>query len=527
MIDQSYRHFHWTSSLLSALPSLAPFLTGLVVVILFGTSGEGVTPVVFAILSISGVIVATVTKHYSERYRIEEDHLVRRTGFYHTRTTLLPYDRVVSVNTTQTTFQKYLGLVTLQVQAASDSSIELRGVKQEVYQELDSQIQAFHDRRRGTVYRTFSDSKETIRGFADTGEMLHRMSFIDCLKLGLVRNIALAAIFTFLVTVYRHVSDRHHDFLGAFVERVTGVDVANWYTYVDLELAYGYFPWVALRFHHDADWVPLLVFWGLLFVLFVAAVVVCSFILLWFLYSGFRISISGEHLEITTTGAVTTNRKVPLKKVQSTQRIRTLRHRLLNAESASFYTTSSSYSDSRITNRLRDWIVPIGRPQISKQVIARVFQHIDFGEDSWCGVVQNSWRRRFKKHLAIWFPIACMSVLISPVLLIVCSLILPVLAIEAKGFVASLRYRLTSDAILIERGWWVRKSTVVPLRKIQSVHVCQTYFDRGHGVATLGVSTVESVLKTPTSSIPYVNYEEARDISSNIRGYLQENQFDG
>ena len=527
MIDHLYRHFHWTSSLLSALPSLAPFLMGLVVVILFGTSGEGITPTVLAILSISGVIVATVTKHYSERYRIEEDHVVRRSGFYHTRTTLLPYERVVSVNTTQTTFQKYLGLVTLQVQAASDSSIELRGVKQDVHEELDAQIQAFYDRRKESASGIFSKPKETIRGFADTGEVLHRMSFVDCLKLGMVRNIALVAIFTFLVTVYRHISDRHHDFLGSFVERVTGVDVANWHTYVDLELAYGYFPWVALRFNHDADWVPLLVFWGLLFGLFVAVVVVCSFILLWILYSGFRITISGEHLEITTTGVVTTNRKVPLKKIQSTQRICTLRHRLLNSESASFYTTSSSYSESRITNRLRDWIVPIGRPQISKQVVARVFQHIDFGVDSWCGVVQNSWRRRFKKHLAIWFPIACVAALISPVLLILCSLILPVLAIEAKGFVARLRYRLSFDAILIERGWWVRKSTVVPLRKIQSVHVRQTFFDRRHGVATLGISTVESGLKTPTSSIPYVNYEEARSISSNIRGYLQENHFDG
>lgn len=527
MIDPSYRHFHWTSSLLSALPRLAPYLLGALVVALFGASRDNISTTIFAILSIGGIIVATVAKFYTERFRIDKENLVRKSGFFKTTTTSLPYDRIVSINTTQTSLQRYLGLVTLQVQAASESAIELPGVRQAVYDELDAHFKSFNDGIVTDTAEVASDLNRSNLEWRTSGEELHRMSLSDCLKLGLVRNIALIAVFTFVLAIYRHLAERHSDIVGSVLERITGVSALDWYTYFEIELTYAFFPWIAVHLNHDVNWGPPLVWMILLCALFVVVVTVCSFVLLWLMYSGFRISVSEEHLRITTSSFVATSRKIPFRKIQFVQTIRTLRHRLLSAESVSFYTTSLSYLESRFANRLGNWLVPIGRPEATKRVVARVLSHVTLDEGSWRGVVENSWRRRLKKHLAIWLPVNCIFALISPLFLMIGVATLPLLVVEAKKFVAGITYRITSDAILIERGWWIRKSTVIPLRKVQSVRLSQSYFDHGHRVATMSISTAGSGLKTGTASIPYVKYDEAHSVSSKIFNYVAENQFDG
>lgn len=527
MIDQTYRHFHWTSSLLSALPNLAPYLLGIVVVVFFGSSQGGYSSTIFTGLSIVGVVGATLRRHYSERYRIEEDHLIRKSGFYSTKLKVLPYERVVSVNTTQSSFQKYLGLMTLQVQAASDSAIDLPGVKQGVYEELDEKIQSFNDRREAKPSKVAPYSEKSSLASSSVDEVLHRLSITDCLKLGLIRNIALVAIFTFVLTLYRHLAHRHGDIVGSFVERVIGVNVLDWHAYIDIEFAYAFLPWIAVRFNHDVSWIPPLVLLSSLLVLFVIVVFLCSFIFIWFLYSGFCISMSAEHLDVSTRGFITTSRKVPLQKIQFIQRIRTLRHRILNSESVSFYTTSSSYSDSKVANRIQNWLVPIGRPDTTERIVNRVLSHVSLNEGSWHGAVESSWRRRLKKHLLVLCPILCILALISPYFLIVGCLVLPLLVVEAKQFVAGLRYRLTLDAILIERGWWVRKSTTIPLRKVQGVRLNQSFFDTSHGVATLSISTAGGSLKYATASIPYVRYDKAHNVSKEIVEFLIKHQFDG
>ena len=527
MTDPSFRHFHWTSSVLAAIPALFPYLIGIALAFLIRPVEEGKSTTTFAILSVLGVIAAAVRKHYTERYRIENDHLVRRSGFFTTYTKLLPYERVVNINTTQNTFQRYLGLISIQVQAASESAIELPGIKKGVYEELDARIRSFKDRRESDVTGSATESEERSLAKSEATERLHRMSAADCFKLGLVRNIALLAVFTCAMALYRQVADQFSDRIGALVERITGLSMTNLGTYVDVELAYGFFPWIALRLNHDVNWLPPIVFISLLVFLFVTVVVASSFVLIWFLYRGFGVTISSAHLEISTSGFINTSRRVPLKRIQFIETVRSLRHRLLNSESASLYTTSLSYSESYVSRKLSNWLVPIGRPEVSKQITRRVFSHLALDERSWSYAVQSSWRRRLKKHLAIWFPISCILALVSPLFLIVAVFVLPLLVLEAKRFVMGLRYRLTSDAILMERGWWVRRSTVIPLQKVQCVRLTQSVFDARHEVVTLGIATAGGSLLKFTASVPYISYEEARAVSAEIYRFLRQHPFDG
>lgn len=527
MIDATYRYFHWSSSLVSALPIAAPYLIASGFILIVDSSPSVFYNFVFPLLSLIGVFVLTVAKHYAERFRIEKEHLVRKTGFFHTKTTTLPYEKIASIDTAQTKIQQYLNIVSLHVRSSSNESIDLRGVKRDVKEALDTQIQTFYERRLGTTSPIHSNSIETKPVLDDTGELLYRLSFVDGLKIGIVLNIFLALIFTFLLTIYRQFIQPNQDTIVPIVERVTGVEFASNQSYVFIEFAYEYFPWIALHLNYEADWLEPLVISILLIVLFVLVLFLFSLLLVWFFYHGFRLSLSDDNIEITTSGIVSVNRKIPLNKIQFVQRISTLRHRVMNSESVTINTTSSDLSRGFVVRLLRDWIVPIARPAETKQVAANVFQHISFDKASWCNAVQKSWLRRFKKHLAIWFLISCILVLISPVFVTLSILILPLLAFEAKKFVASLRYCLSSNAILLERGWWVRRSTVIPLRKIQSVGVIQSRFDRNHQVATLSVSTAAKGWNRPEIKIPYVNYEEVNAVSTEIFKYLLDHRFDG
>lgn len=76
-------------------------------------------------------------------------------------------------------------------------------------------------------------------------------------------------------------------------------------------------------------------------------------------------------------------------------------------------------------------------------------------------------------------------------------------------------YGLDGDRLLIRKGWWRRTMLVLPVRRIQSLDLAQSFVSRWFGVASLqfGVAGGSSF---SIHSIPAVPEEKARELRSKL-----------
>jgi putative membrane protein len=78
-------------------------------------------------------------------------------------------------------------------------------------------------------------------------------------------------------------------------------------------------------------------------------------------------------------------------------------------------------------------------------------------------------------------------------------------------------YALDSDRLLIRTGWWRRRTTVLPLSKIQSIDLRESFISRLFGTSSLqfGVAGGSSLA---THSIPAIPREGARELRDRLLG---------
>jgi putative membrane protein len=78
-------------------------------------------------------------------------------------------------------------------------------------------------------------------------------------------------------------------------------------------------------------------------------------------------------------------------------------------------------------------------------------------------------------------------------------------------------YALDSDRLLIRTGWWRRRTTILPMAKIQSVDLRESFISRWFGTASLqfGVAGGSSLTQ---HSIPAIPREGARQLRDRLLG---------
>ncbi len=74
-----------------------------------------------------------------------------------------------------------------------------------------------------------------------------------------------------------------------------------------------------------------------------------------------------------------------------------------------------------------------------------------------------------------------------------------------------------SDGIFgFRSGWYMRQTTITPLRKVQAVGVTESPFDRRHGMAGLAVDTAGATGAPHSLAVPYLGRDEAFALSGVI-----------
>ncbi len=156
---------------------------------------------------------------------------------------------------------------------------------------------------------------------------------------------------------------------------------------------------------------------------------------------------------------------------------------------ASIRVQTAGYGPATKQDERIETLTPIARSAEIREYLNTVWPDFDWDGVAWRPSHPRSLRRMFVRRAAVIVPIALvLTAVVHPAGLLV------LLALIPARFLAALHYRhrghFRSEAYVLTReGFWNRRTYIVPIRKIQALHLKQSPFQRRLGLGTLTLET--------------------------------------
>lgn len=453
--------------------------------ILGGASvGDGIGAVArwtFVILAIPSFAIA-IAQWLAFRYRVDADELVIDSGVLSRRRRVIPLARIQNVDLERSALERLAGVAELRLETASGGSeteaslaVLAVGEARELQAELlRRRAVATGDRDGGTAEAVGSGDRlagatappdRAVAGASATGERtLLRLSVVDLAIAGATSNEA-GLIAAGLATGVEILDD-----LG-------GLDRVD--------------TWLAAAFEQGASL-------GLTGALLIGAGLAVAFIILGWVVSigatvvrfyGFTLTRAGEDLRREYGLLSRHHSTVPLKRVQTIRIEQTLLRRPLRLATLKIETAGAGPQQRQnAQGGGAEAYVPITRQRDVGRLIRAIFEDARFEGVEMHPVARVSRRRSFFRLAAPVVVATAVAAWLDPLGLALGALLLP------AWFFANAQYKARAwarpEGYAITRGGVLtRVNAVIPERKIQTLHLRETPFQRRWRLATLLIDT--------------------------------------
>jgi putative membrane protein len=400
------------------------------------------------------------------RYRLEGDELIIQSGVLSKRRRVIPLTRIQNIDLEQSGLERLFGMARLRMETASgggqtEASLavltrdDARGLRSELMRRRDMRREADHEAEREAVEEPEAEARRLLR-----------LSVYDLAIAGATSNEA--------------------GLLAAGL--ATGFELAD-----DLGGLEQVGAWVETAFARGAAL-------GLVGALAVGAgLAVAVLVVGWVLsigvsiirYHGFTLSRTESEIR-REYGLLSRHQSaVPLERVQAVRIEESLLRRPLGLVALKIETAGSGPAQ-RQADRRDDAFVPIARRKEVGPLLREVFPDARFEDVSLTSVSPLARRRTFLRlAVPVVLGAAAAGLLAGPPWFALALLLLPawlyaVADFRARGWARPGRYAL------VRGGVFTRVSWVVPERKIQTLHLRETPFQRRLDLATLLVDTAGS-----------------------------------
>jgi putative membrane protein len=433
-----------------------------------GGDFRGILGWVFILLAVPSILIATA-QWLAFRFRLQGDELIMDSGVLARRRRVIPIDRVQNVDLAQSALERLAGVAELRIETASggqetEASLTVLSVAEAraVQADLLSRRATARAARAADAADPAADPHTTHRDA--TGHRVLKLSSFDLALAGATSNEAgliAAGLATLLEVVAR---------FGA-LEGVLG--------------------WVEDAAGLDAD------------INVVGAAVAIALLVLAFLVLGWLVSIvyTVVHFHGFTLTRVDDDLRreygllsrhqttVPIQRVQALRIEETLPRRALGLVALKIETAGASPQERRRIGGGAEAYVPLARRRDVGPLLRAVFQDARFDGVRLTGVAPPSRRREFVR-LALLVAAAATGALIygTPRPYLLPALLVPAWFLagarfRARGWARAAGYAFARSGVLTRTTW------IVPERKVQTLHLTESPFQRRWGLATLIIDT--------------------------------------
>lgn len=456
-----------------ALPNAA---LPIIFVLYSGNTGEWVYIFISLFLGFF-ILPGILLNYYYFDYTITDKEVVIKSGVLSKKERHIKIDRIQNVTITQNFLHKLMRIAKVQLETAGDATTEgnldsVSIVDSERIREIIRNHQ--HGKSKVDTNRFSNENGETVEKTVEEEEnVIFSMSLWDTIKYGAVR-------FRPIVLV-----------ASAWIFSLFSQFNPNWTDELELILDSGYKEYIKQL---DIFSIILYIVAGVLLVLLFSWIL--DILLTVNTYHRFKL-VSEKGKLLTSQGLFSSQKgAIPLKKLQmmvikSNPITRKLNFYRLDLQTAGFGGGDGTKAKSETA-------IPFAKFSQVKEIINKIRAVVI--PEIFTKVSPKSIRRAVVKYLvfSIPFGIALYFTFDSFWVLLV---LLPII-----GFAAYIRYQyrgyhVENNQIIVKQGFWFQKISIIPIEKIQTIHMRSSYFQRRLGLATVEIDTAATVYGNDASII--------------------------
>lgn len=478
------RRLHPLSWLFVLLQQLKQFAIPLLILLV---GGRGDRDELWPLIGVGALALYSVAQYFTYRFRLEADGIVIRSGLLQKTTRHIPFDRIHNVAVHQSLLHRLFNVAEVRLESAGGQKPE---GQMRVLSLADAR--ALENLVRGHALATATDA-DTPSTSAD-GHLLLALDTREVLRLGLISNRGMYVVAAGIGALAQSGSD----ILGNGIK-----GIAN-----------SVFGWVTGSYPGTLSWIAGAL---LLFVLFVVVLRLLSVVLALLQFHGFRLIENGHRL-VVQRGLLTHRRSsLSRRRIQSFSLSEGLLHRWFGRRSLRVDSATGAVDSGQST--LRD-LVPLAAPDTMDTLIADLLPGGQWPVAAWRPLHANAWRRQF------FVP----ALLVVPVTIVLCwwnggvgllaLFLVPILWLRARNWARHAGYAEQAGLIAVREGWLDRNWRFADARRLQSLQLTQSPFDRRYGMATLWLDTVGASPSEPSLRIRYLPVDEARALQEKLSAQM-------
>ncbi|MBX3044406.1 MAG: PH domain-containing protein [Candidatus Kapabacteria bacterium] len=443
------------------------------------------------------IIPGQILRWYYFSFMITEKEITIKSGILSRKQRVIPIERVQNVNVKQDILQRLFGIAKVQIETAGDISAEgsLEFVKLQDADEINRIIRVYQkriltdDTKPVDTYEIIGKSKSETYNSTESGEELFRMTNKDVITYGMVRLRPLFLVYGIwamsFITQFKYLNDLVFGYIDETIE-----------SFGDLPTEY--MVGLALAF--------------LLFSVLISWIV--DIIWTFAQFYGFKLVRDGNKLFESYGLLSKVSATIPLKKLQqitiSTNPVK---------KKFNFYTMALQTAGFDIYKKITQSGVPLAKKEVLMEIAKKIYPVLI--PDEFKSISRKAIRRAFVRYLILMI-LPSVAIYYAFGWYVLIGLIL----IPAFYYAALLRwqyrgYYISDDLVFVKQGFWNQKLNIIPIEKIQTLHLTSTFFQRRLGLSSVLVDTASS-FNISDAKIPDIDSEDAELILEELnRAFIE------
>ncbi|MBW8312109.1 MAG: PH domain-containing protein [Rhizobium sp.] len=480
------RRLHPLSWLFVLLLQLKSFALPLLVLLF---TGRGNSWELWGLAGAGVLVLVSLAQYFTFRFRVERDGLVIRSGLLQKSLRHIPFHRVHNVALHQSLLHRLAGVAEVRLESAGGMKpeAEMRVLSLADAHALEELVRAHGagtaPATAGEAAAPLPESRELLA--LDTGEVV---------RLGLISNRGMLLVAAGFGVLAQTDSKLVGSVLTGWVQGAMGLGK---------ELHLGWLGWTL----------------GVLSLVALAVVALrlLSVALALLQFHGFTLVETGRRLSAQRGLLTRLRANMPRGRIQAWSLREGLVHRWFKRRS--LRVDSASIEAANDQRSLRD-LAPLATPETMDALIRHLLPGGHWPMRDWRPLHPRAWRRQFT--LPALFALALAAALAwqqGPWGLAALAL-LPLFLLRARVWARHAGYSEEAGVIAVREGWLDKHWRFAEVRKIQSLVLAQSPFDRHHGMATLLMDTVGASPFEPPLRIRYLPEAEARALHDRLAANL-------
>jgi putative membrane protein len=459
-----------------------------IVVLLF--TGRGNSWELWGLVGAGVLVLVSLGQYFTYRFRVDDEGIVIRSGLLQKSLRHIPFQRIHNVALHQTLLHRVFKVAEVRLESAGGMKAE---GEMRVLSLADAHALEELVRSHGREARREAAPGEAAPAVA-TNTLL-ALPTSEVVRLGLISNRGMLLV----AAAFGVLAQASGEIVGDAIEYVAKHAV-GWSKAYELGLAGSVLAAVVL----------------LLFAL--VALRLLSVLLALLQYHGFVLTETGRRLS-AQRGLLTRMRaSMPRSRIQAWSLRESLTHRWLGRQG--LRVDSASMETANDNRSLRD-LAPVATPAAMADLIRHLLPGHAWPMAQWRPLHPRAWRRQFA--IPALFALALTGVLtfLNGLWGLAALALLPLFALRAVVWARYAGYSLEGGLVAVREGWLDKRWRFAEVRKLQSLRLAQSPFDRRHGMASLLMDTVGASPFEPALRVRYLPEAEARALRDQLAAAME------